>query len=87
MNAPAARSGPGSPIGRLGFIAGQVVQELGYDDDIDHEWRADLVDVVGAELEYDDFTGVADVAAGAARVRASIPREPSTPAPTGAPSA
>ena len=61
MNAPAARSGPGSPIGRLGFIAGQVVQELGYDDDIDHEWRADLVDVVGAELEYDDFTGVADV--------------------------
>lgn len=60
MNAPVAASGPGGTAARLGFVAGQVVQEFGYDDDVDEDLRDAIVDTVGGDLEYDDFTGVAD---------------------------
>ena len=60
MNAPVAASGPGGPAARLGFVPGQVVQEFGYDDDVDAGLREAIMDTVGGDLEYDDFTGVAD---------------------------
>ena len=44
---------------RLGLRAGQVVQEFGYDDDVDDELRASLESITGTELvdeEYDDVT-------------------------------
>ncbi len=60
MNAPAVPTGPGGPVSRLGFAPGQVVQEFGYDDDVDEDLRDAISDLVGGDLEYDDFTGVAD---------------------------
>ncbi len=45
---------------RLGFEPGQVVQEFGYDDDVDDALRFAIEDHVGGELEDEDYTGVAD---------------------------
>ena len=45
--------------GRLGFTAGQVVQEFGYGDDVDEDLRARIEEMIGSELvdeEYDDVT-------------------------------
>ncbi len=44
---------------RLGFAAGQVIQELGYDDDVDEGLRESIEAITGAEMvdeEYDDVT-------------------------------
>lgn len=44
---------------RLGFAAGHVIQELGYDDDVDDDLRAAIEDLTGNDLvdeEYDDVT-------------------------------
>jgi len=44
---------------RLGFASGQVVQEFGYDDDVDDELRAGVETLTGSPLvddEYDDVT-------------------------------
>ncbi len=60
VNSPAPAQGPTGPVSRLGFAPGQIVQEFGYDDDVDHDFRYAVEDAVGSELEYDDFTGVAD---------------------------
>jgi hypothetical protein len=46
--------------GRLGFTAGQVVQELGYDDDVDDDLRASIEDATGSELVDEDYDDVAD---------------------------
>ena len=46
---------------RLGFVAGQVVQEVGYDDDCDDELRASIEAVTESalvDLEYDDVVDV-----------------------------
>ena len=46
---------------RLGFSAGQVVQEVGYDDDCDNELRTSIALVTESELvdlEYDDVVDV-----------------------------
>ena len=45
---------------RLGFEPGQVVQEFGYDDDVDHELRASVEDLTGAELVDEDSDEVVD---------------------------
>lgn len=45
---------------RLGFAPGQVVQEFGYDSDVDDALRFAIEDRVGGELEDEDYTGVAD---------------------------
>ncbi|MFD4316702.1 DUF3052 domain-containing protein [Streptomyces sp. NPDC058548] len=45
-----------NPAVRLGFEPGQVVQEIGYDDDVDH----DLREGIGAELVDEDYDDVAD---------------------------
>lgn len=45
---------------RLGFKPGQVLQEFGYDDDVDEELRAELEDLTGTELEDEDVQDVVD---------------------------
>ena len=46
--------------GRLGLREGQVVQELGYDDDCDEHLRESVVAVVGSELVDEDYDDVVD---------------------------
>jgi hypothetical protein len=45
---------------RLGFARDQVVQEFGWDSDVDDDFRFAVEDVCGAEVEDEDFTGAAD---------------------------
>ncbi|WP_377643147.1 DUF3052 domain-containing protein [Oryzobacter terrae] len=45
---------------RLGFARDQVVQEFGYDTDVDDDFRFAVEDVCGAEVEDEDYTGAAD---------------------------
>ena len=47
--------------GRLGLRPGQVVQELGYDEDCDEELREAIVELTGNELVDEDYDDVADV--------------------------
>lgn len=46
---------------RLGFKPGQVVQELGWDEDVDEELRASIETVTGNELLDEDYEDVVDV--------------------------
>lgn len=45
---------------RLGFISGQVVQEFGYDDDVDGELRAAVESTTGHDLVDEDYDDVTD---------------------------
>ena len=45
---------------RLGFRKGQVVQELGYDDDCDDDLRTAIADITGSELVDEDYDDVVD---------------------------
>ncbi len=45
---------------RLGFRSGQVVQELGWDEDCDDTVRVAIEDVIGQELVGEDSQEVAD---------------------------
>ena len=47
-------------VARLGFTRDQVVQEFGYDSDVDDEFRFAVEDLCGAEMEDEDYTGGAD---------------------------
>ncbi len=49
------------PAARLGFQPGQVVQELGWDEDCDDDLRVDIEDVTGNELVDQGSGDVADV--------------------------
>jgi hypothetical protein len=49
------------PASRLGLQPGQIVQELGWDEDCDDDLRADIEDVTGTELIDDQAGDVADV--------------------------
>jgi hypothetical protein len=49
------------PAARLGFQPGQVVLELGYDDDCDEDLRDAIADLTGAELVDEDYDDVVDV--------------------------
>lgn len=55
-------SAPGAAAAllKLGFAKGQIVQEFGYDADVDNDLRFDIEDVVGADLEDEDFKDGAD---------------------------
>ncbi|GHI89857.1 DUF3052 domain-containing protein [Streptomyces xanthophaeus] len=44
---------------RLGFQSEQVVQEIGYDDDVDQDFR-DVVDELVGDLVDEDYDDVAD---------------------------
>jgi hypothetical protein len=46
---------------RLGLKAGQVVQEIGFDDDVDEELRNSVEAVTGNELVDEDYEDVVDV--------------------------
>jgi hypothetical protein len=57
----ASADGAGGTVsGRLGVTPGQVIQELGYDDDVDHDLRAAIEDHIGGELVDEDYDDVAD---------------------------
>lgn len=45
---------------RLGFAKGQVVQELGWDEDCDDELRGAIEELTGNELVDEDFDDVVD---------------------------
>ncbi|WP_309144187.1 DUF3052 domain-containing protein [Streptomyces sp. BR123] len=45
---------------RLGFQSEQVVQEIGYDDDVDQEFRNELEELIGNDLVDEDYDDVAD---------------------------
>ncbi|MET9318736.1 DUF3052 domain-containing protein [Streptomyces sp. NPDC003038] len=45
---------------RLGFQSEQVVQEIGYDDDVDQEFRDAIEEHIGTDLVDEDFDDVAD---------------------------
>lgn len=61
MNTP-PHEGSGTGGERLGFAAGHVVQEFGYDSDVDDELRFSIEDTIGSELVDEDYGDVADVA-------------------------
>lgn len=46
---------------RMGFKPGAIVQELGYDDDVDHEFRDQVEEATGEELLDEDADEVVDV--------------------------
>ena len=50
-----------SLAGRLGFKHGQLVQEFGYDDDVDDDLRESIEDVTGEELLDEDADDIVDV--------------------------
>ena len=50
-----------NPAARLGFEPGQVVQEIGFDDDVDHELREGIDSLIGQDLVDEDYDDVADV--------------------------
>ncbi|MCL7493302.1 MULTISPECIES: DUF3052 domain-containing protein [Streptomyces] len=50
-----------NPAARLGFEPGQVVQEIGYDDDVDQDLREGIETVIGQELVDEDYDDVCDV--------------------------
>jgi hypothetical protein len=54
-----AQAAPGSAA-RLGFAAGQVVQEFGYDADVDDQFRFTVEDLTTTDLEDEDYGDVAD---------------------------
>lgn len=45
---------------RLGFTSGQVIQEFGYDDDVDEDLRSGLETVTGSALVDEDYDDVTD---------------------------
>ncbi|WP_017540663.1 MULTISPECIES: DUF3052 domain-containing protein [Nocardiopsis] len=47
---------------RLGFKPGQVVQEFGYDDDVDEQLRASIVEITGEQLVDEDDDAIVDAA-------------------------
>ncbi|WP_156722526.1 DUF3052 domain-containing protein [Streptomyces apocyni] len=50
-----------NPAARLGFQPEQVVQEIGFDDDVDHELRESIEELIGGELVDEEYDDVADV--------------------------
>lgn len=48
------------PASRMGFVAGQTVQELGWDEDCDDELRVALEDLTGTALVDEDYDDVVD---------------------------
>ena len=47
-------------VARLGFTAGQVIQELGWDDDVDEPLRAEIEAVLEGDLEDETYGDVVD---------------------------
>ncbi len=62
MGATAESAADRSIAGRLGLRPGQVVQEFGYDDDVDDELRTSVEALTGNELADEDVQDVVDSA-------------------------
>jgi hypothetical protein len=59
---PAGGAGTGAGIAeRMGLAPGMVIQELGYDDDVDEDLRAAVEDRTGEEMVDEDSDEVVDV--------------------------
>jgi hypothetical protein len=54
-------AGPRSVAEKLGIGSGSVVQELGWDDDCDDEFRQTVASCSGSELVDEDYDDVVDV--------------------------
>ncbi|MFD9487499.1 MULTISPECIES: DUF3052 domain-containing protein [unclassified Streptomyces] len=50
-----------NPAIRLGFEPGQVVQEIGYDEDVDQDLREGIESLIGQDIVDEDYDDVADV--------------------------
>ena len=50
MSAAAGASGDSQVASKLGLTPGQVVQELGWDEDVDEDLRVAIEDAIGGEL-------------------------------------
>jgi hypothetical protein len=61
VSATADQAGARGLAERLGIQAGQVVQELGYDEDADEELRGAIVERSGSELQDEESDEVVDV--------------------------
>jgi hypothetical protein len=61
VTATADNAGGDRLAGRLGLSPGQVVQELGYDDDCDDALRDGIVALTGSALVDEDHEDVVDV--------------------------
>lgn len=61
MGATAGSAADKSVASRLGVKVGQMVQEFGYDDDVDHDLRNLVEDLAGSELLDEDVDDVVDV--------------------------
>ena len=60
MVATAEAAATNGSVAKLGFAAGQVVQEFGYDQDVDDHLRLAIEELCGSELEDEDYGDVAD---------------------------
>ena len=60
MVATAEAAATNGSVAKLGFAAGQVVQEFGYDQDVDDDLRLAIEELCGSELEDEDYGDVAD---------------------------
>lgn len=61
MGATAGSAADQSMAGRLGLRPGQVVQEFGYDSDVDDALRSSIEDLTGNELVDEEVQDVVDV--------------------------
>ncbi|HEY7043874.1 MAG TPA: DUF3052 domain-containing protein [Nocardioidaceae bacterium] len=59
MSATADHAANG-PASRFGFQSGMVIQELGWDEDVDEELRSEIEKAVGGELVDDRYGDVVD---------------------------
>ncbi|MEU5819996.1 DUF3052 domain-containing protein [Streptomyces sp. NPDC047803] len=50
-----------NPAARLGFEPGQVVQEIGYDEDVELELREGIEAITGQDLVDEEYDDIADV--------------------------
>ena len=60
MVATAEAAAANGSVAKLGFAAGQVVQEFGYDQDVDDDFRLAIEELCDSELEDEDYADVAD---------------------------
>ncbi|MFF7632022.1 DUF3052 domain-containing protein [Kitasatospora sp. NPDC008050] len=60
MSATADPADKSNPANKLGFEPGQIVQELGYDEDTDQELREGIEEITGEDLVDEDYDDVAD---------------------------
>ncbi|MGW2252008.1 DUF3052 domain-containing protein [Kitasatospora sp. NPDC001660] len=60
MSATADPADKSNPAARLGFEEGQIIQELGYDEDTDQDLREGIEELTGTDLVDEDYDDVAD---------------------------